>query len=782
MSDGSVTIEVTLTKEQLEKGLKSIKSDLNGLSKTGTIVNKIGSAISGIGSAMTKAGKIIVGATTGIIASLGTAINRFDTLKNYPKVLSNLGFSAEDAKESINELSEGIDGLPTALDDAASGVQRLVAKNGDIKKSTKYFLAMNDAVVAGNAPAQQQASAIEQLTQAYSKGKPDLMEWRTLMMAMPGQLKQVATAMGYVDTDELYEALQKGRVSMDQFMDAIVELDKNGGNGFKSFQEQAHNSCDSIGTAIANLKNRLKKGLATILQGLDEMASNTSFGSLAGMINEFSTSIKNFLDKIGESLKNSQSLKDFFEKISNTLIKLKDTINNLSPEQIDKIVTAFINLVKLGPELLVIGKGLSILGGIIQKVGTLVSVFSKLKTAFTAGGAGVKALSTAFTFLTGPVGIVIAIILAVITALVLLYKKSEIFRNAVNKAFEEIKNALMKAWQTMKPALESLWNSIKELMTALKPVADFLVGVLCVALAVIVKVLTTLIPIITKIIVVIIEISTKILTVVISVITKIISFFTTTLPNAFTSFIENVKNFVTSVIEWFKNLPYNIGYLIGQIIGHIVQWGINFANWVKEDLPRLIQGIIEWFKQLPSRLWTFLLEAINKIVKFGQDMGTRGKEGAKNLFNNIINTIRELPSKMLEMGRNIVEGLWNGIKNAASWIKDKVRNFASGLLDGMKEALGIHSPSTLFRDQVGKNIALGIGEGFEDNIAKVYRQMKSTVDFETQKLSTNLSATAMMSKVITANINVNGNVEMDKTKVGRLVAPSVSKTLRTAGA
>lgn len=260
MADGSVTIEVTLTKEQLEKGLKSVKSDLNSLSKVsaGNALKSIGNTMNSVGTSMAKMGKKITLVTTGMVASLGTAIGRFDTLKNYPKVMQNLGFSAEQSKESIDKLSKGIDGLPTALDDAVSGVQRLTAKNGDIKKSTKYFLAMNDAIVAGNAPAEQQATAIEQLTQAYSKGKPDMMEWRSLMTAMPGQLKQVAKAMGYVDTDQLHDALVKGKISMDDFMEAIVNLDENGGDGIMSFQEQAKTATDGIGTAFTNLKNRIK--------------------------------------------------------------------------------------------------------------------------------------------------------------------------------------------------------------------------------------------------------------------------------------------------------------------------------------------------------------------------------------------------------------------------------------------------------------------------------------------------------------------------------------------
>ena len=367
MADGSVTIEVTLTKDQLEKGLKSLKSTINNaLPSASRTLSTFASGFEKIGGLATSAGKKITVATAGIVAGLGSAISRFDTLNNYPKVLSNLGFNAEEAKESIEELSKGIDGLPTSLDDAASGVQRLVAKNSDIKKSTKYFLAMNDAIVAGNAPAEQQTSAIEQLTQAYSKGKPDLMEWRTLMMAMPGQLKQVATAMGYVDTDELYEALNKGKISMDTFMDAIVELDQNGGKGIVSFQEQAKNSCDSIGTAITNTANRIKKGFATILTSMNEAAKNTSFGSIAGMINSFSTSVKNFLDKLGGALKQNEAFNTFINQISTGLTEMNNVINGLSSEQLDKIVTTIINLAKAGPILLGVGKGFSTLSSVFN--------------------------------------------------------------------------------------------------------------------------------------------------------------------------------------------------------------------------------------------------------------------------------------------------------------------------------------------------------------------------------------------------------------------------------
>lgn len=360
---------------------------------------KAGSIFTKTGQAMTKVGGICTAATGAIVAGLSTAINRFDTLNNYPRVLQNLGFSAEDASRSIDMLSEGIDGLPTTLDDAASSVQRLVAKNNDIDKSTKYFLAMNDAIVAGNAPIEQQTSAMEQLIQSYSKGKPELEEWKTLMTAMPGQLKQVATTLGYIDTDGLYEALQQGSLSMDEFMDKIVELDEKGSEGIISFQEQARNSCDSIGTAIVNVSNRFKKGFTTILTSINEVASDTKLGSIAGIINNLSTSIKNLLDKIGAVVKENEAVKSLIEQITNGVSKISSAVESLNPEKLDMIVTAFVNIAKYAPILLGVGKA-------TETVGSAFNGLSKASSAIESVTGKIPKLASSIGNLPSKVSIV----------------------------------------------------------------------------------------------------------------------------------------------------------------------------------------------------------------------------------------------------------------------------------------------------------------------------------------------------------------------------------------
>ena len=229
---------------------------------------------------------------------LDAAISRVDTLNRFPKMMANLGISANDAEDSITKMSESLQGLPTTLDSAASAVQRFTSKNGDVAKSTDLFLALNNAILAGGAPAQDQASALEQLSQAYAKGKPDMMEWRTAMQAMPAQLNQVAKAMGFGDNaaTALGEALRNGNVSMEDFMSTIVKLNKTGVDGFLSFEEQAKNSTGGIGTAFTVMQSRITQGVAAII---DEIGAANIADSLIGIGNAIKNILKAVADVVG---------------------------------------------------------------------------------------------------------------------------------------------------------------------------------------------------------------------------------------------------------------------------------------------------------------------------------------------------------------------------------------------------------------------------------------------------------------------------------------------------
>ena len=273
---------ITANTQQLKKEIDKTQSGINNLA------NKVNKSMGNLTSSFIKATVFTKGlglAMKMVTANLGSAITRLDTLNNYTNVMSNLGISGEDAEASIQRLSDKLTGLPTTLDDAVSSVQRFTSANGNIKASTDMFLALNNAILAGGASTEVQKSALEQLSQAYSKGKPDMMEWRSVMTAMPAQLKQVAIAMGYVNADELGQALRNGKVSMNDFMLTLMKLNKEGANGFQSFEQQALNSTGGVKTSMTNVKTAITRGLAEIMNAIGQSNIAGFFQNIAKVIN-----------------------------------------------------------------------------------------------------------------------------------------------------------------------------------------------------------------------------------------------------------------------------------------------------------------------------------------------------------------------------------------------------------------------------------------------------------------------------------------------------------------
>lgn len=319
-ADGKIVIDTDLNTRNFENGLDRIKSS------TQHAGNTIKNIVMALGIS-----KVISSAMNQIRNSIDDAVTRFDTLNNFSKVMSNLGIGAEESRKSIEKMSDKLMGLPTTLQDGAMAVQRFASANSDIEKSTDLFLALNNAILAGGTSSEIQKSALEQLSQAYAKGKPDMMEWRTAMMAMPAQLKQVAKAMGYVNADALGEALREGTVSMDEFMDTIVRLNKEGVDGFKTFEEQARNSTDGVRTALTNMRSRITQGVTAIIESLDKKLKTSNLGGVSDIIINYANSIRDGLIRIGEVINGELSITDFSKEIVDIANKSIQTITQNFP-------------------------------------------------------------------------------------------------------------------------------------------------------------------------------------------------------------------------------------------------------------------------------------------------------------------------------------------------------------------------------------------------------------------------------------------------------------------
>ena len=417
MDGGAVTIH-----------FKADTKDLD--SKTNNLTNSFGS-LTGAITLGNIAAKVISSTFNELASNMDSAISRFDTLKNFPKVMQTLGASAEDSQEALNTLSDNIDGLPTSLDEAALGVQRFQAKTKDIKKSTAYFTAINDAILAGGTNSTTASAAMEQFIQMYSKGKVQGQEWLSVMTAMPGQMQQIAESFGYTSTavgGDFYTALQDGTISMDQFMDKLVELDTVGGENITSFKEQAYTATGGIGTSLTNVKNRISKGLAEIIKSLDDALAD--YGGIAGVIDKVSTKIKDALVKVAEWI---------------SKIDWKEVINKIK---------------EYAPIVL----------GIVGAILTLTTALNVFKNVM----AGVQLVQT---LLSSSLALPILLIGLVIAAVILLYTKCEWFRNLVNRIIEAIKPVLQGLWELLKLIIEQTIQRIKDIWAVLEPIVKIIIQV-----------------------------------------------------------------------------------------------------------------------------------------------------------------------------------------------------------------------------------------------------------------------------------------------------------------
>lgn len=275
------------------------------------------------------------------------------------------------------------------------------------------------------------------------------------------------------------------------------------------------------------------------------------------------------------------------------------------------------------------------------------------------------------------------------------------------------------------------------------------------------------------------------------------------------SLIENIDTILEAGIEIIFALIEGIAEALPELIPKIVNIIIKIMEVFNRNFDKLlwlgiqvilglIKGLIKSIPDILANLPTIIMAIINffslsKFVSMGKTVISGIKTGLTEHLPNLLKEIPKLVGKIIDLfktgvnngigavGKNIVSGLWNGISGSAGWLAGKVKTFASNILKNMKNALGIHSPSRLFRDEVGKYIALGVGEGFSDNISNVYKKMKTAVDFQTQKLSTSLSTTANVNRSLTANISITGDTYLDREKVGQIMTPEISKNLAIAG-
>lgn len=277
---GTIQLIATIDTSRYKKGAEEIDSANKKLEGSASTTEKKSNSsfmgIAKVGLAAVAAAAIAVGAL--IVKNIGSAVSRVDTLNNFPKVMANLGYGGEEASQAIDKLDKGVRGLPTSLDAISSAMQNIAPSSKSISEATDLTLALNNALLAGGKDAAIQSTAMEQFSQAIAKGKPDMMEWRTLATAMPAQLKQISNSLGFETWQNMAEAVADGSLSFDKVKESIVSLNKDGLGQLPSFADQAKNATGGLSTGVAQMNTAITRGIANIIQTIGSERINKAMG------------------------------------------------------------------------------------------------------------------------------------------------------------------------------------------------------------------------------------------------------------------------------------------------------------------------------------------------------------------------------------------------------------------------------------------------------------------------------------------------------------------------
>ena len=375
---------------------------------------------------------------------------------------------------------------------------------------------------------------------------------------------------------------------------------------------------------------------------------------------------------------------------------------------------------------------------VAQKVEAMVSAFRSWKTA-TEGMTVAQQLLNAVQ-LASPIGLVVGLVAGLVAAIVVLWNTNDGFRDAVMNVWNGVKDFIGNAVQAIGGFFSNIGTTISQLPQMF---SDWLNSV-------------------------------------IATVTGWVSNMAAQAASAGSQFVSNAINFI-------QNLPANVASFLSNVISNVVGWASNMASNASRAGSQFLSNAINFVSQLPGRIANFLANVISDLGSWAGQMASKGAAGARSMFDAVVNGLTSLPGRVLSIGGDIVHGIWNGISGAAGWLADKVKGFASGILDGMKDALGIHSPSRLFRDQVGKYIAQGIGEGFTDEMGSVVGQMQDAMPdpsafVSDQKIAYSgysAAGTVANSSVVDAVIEALGRVHivLDDEVAGKFVERTVTNAI-----
>lgn len=290
----------------------------------------------------------------------------------------------------------------------------------------------------------------------------------------------------------------------------------------------------------------------------------------------------------------------------------------------------------------------------------------------------------------------------------------------INQVFPQILNLLMTNAPT-------ILNSIGQiLMTLSTTLLEYMPQILQLAMELIQNFINGIVSMLPQIIQMGITLITQLITGIAQMLPDLIPQAVNAVITLVEGLLDNIDQLIDAGIQLILGLADGLINALPQLIDKIPTIIDKLITAITNNLPKIIQMGITLIIKLAQGLIQAIPQLISKIPEIISSL----VEGFKNYY-----------SKLWDVGKNLVSGIWEGIKNAKDWLLGKIKNWGNGILNGIKSFFGIHSPSKLFADEIGENLGLGIGVGFDNSLSDVYKDMQKAVEYENDKLTSNLTNT-----------------------------------------
>ena len=749
--------------EEAEESGKSVLK-LGDLIKANLISDAIKGGLSALASGMKQVGSALVGVGKQAIDSYAQyeqLVGGVDTLfkESSSKVQAYADVAYKTAGLSANQYMETVTSFSASL---------LQSLNGDTAKSAEIA---NMAIIDMSDNANKMGTSMDMIQNAYQGfAKQNWTMLDNLKLGYGGTAREMARLVNesgvlgdkLIDLDDkqnLNANLQE--VGYAKIIEAVHKVQQEMGiTGTTSLE-----ASETISGSVSSMKSawqNLLTGIADDNADFDELVDNFveslvgkngEGGALSNLLPRIETAL-NGVVKLVVSLSKDllpqimpiavDLIKNLVTSISENLPALLDSANMILGTLIDGIISLLPDLLDIGIKMIVslvqgIADGLpEFMPVIIDTIGLIVgALMDNLDLIISVG-----------------IELIIALAKGIITALPLLIEKIPVIIEKLVLSLADLLSPVIEwcgsAFAEVGKFFEDIGTSIGEFFTnAWTSVTDFFTDIF----------------------------------------TSIGEFFT----NMFTSIGEFFTNAWDSIQKFLDNPIYYIGYAIGTISRIVVDF---FTVTIPKWWNNMLESVTNFFTKLGESIKTFFTKTIpdtwdkfkKNIAEFGKKLIASIKEfftvkipnawdslktKLKNLIDDVVGKIKtfftetipnawasfkkkvskavsgfgdffkDLPTKLKNIGKDIVDGLWNGIKGKWQDLKDKAKNLANELTRGFKDAFGIHSPSLVFKEQVGKNLALGVGEGFADTMAGVSADMQGAIptEFDTS-VHTNYSSGA----------------------------------------